>query len=48
MIYSIVNTLCENPVVSKVRFYVAGGQPETLVGEIYLPGEFFPAPGLVD
>ena len=48
MIYAIINTLCENPVVSKVRFYVAGGQPETLAGEIYLPGEFLPAPGLVD
>ena len=48
MIYAIVNTLCENPVVSKVRFYVAGGQPETLAGEVYLPGEFLPAPGLVN
>ncbi len=48
MIYAIVNTLCENSVVSKVRFYVAGGQPETLAGEIYLPGEFLPAPGLVN
>ncbi len=48
MIYAIVNTLCENPVVSRVRFYVAGTQPETLAGEIYLPGEFLPNPGLVD
>ena len=48
MIYAIVNTLCENPVVSRVRFYVAGTQPETLAGEIYLPGEFLPGPGLVN
>ena len=48
MIYAIVNTLCENPVVSRVRFYVAGTQPETLAGEIYLPGEFLPSPGLVN
>ncbi len=48
MIYAIVNTLCENPKVSRVRFYVAGTQPETLAGEIYLPGEFLPSPGLVN
>lgn len=48
MIYAIVNTLCESPVVSRVRFYVAGTQPETLAGEIYLPGEFLPSPGLVN
>ncbi len=48
MIYAIVNTLCESPVVSRVRFYVAGKQPETLAGEIYLPGEFLPSPGLVN
>ncbi len=48
MIYAIVNTLCENPVVSRVRFYVAGTQPESLAGEIYLPGEFLPNPGLVN
>jgi spore germination protein GerM len=48
MIYAIVNTLCESPVVSRVRFYVAGTQPETLAGEIYLPGEFLSSPGLVN
>lgn len=48
MIYAIVNTLCENRVVSRVRFYVAGTQPDTLAGEIYLPGEFLPSPGLVN
>lgn len=48
MIYAIVNTLCESPVVSRVRFYVNGVQPETLAGEIYLPGEFLPSPGLVN
>jgi spore germination protein GerM len=48
MIYAIVNTLCESPVVSRVRFYVAGEQPETLAGEIYLPGEFLPSPGFVN
>jgi spore germination protein GerM len=48
MIYAIVNTLCESQVVSRVRFYVAGTQPETLAGEIYLPGEFLPGPGLVN
>ena len=48
MIYAIVNTLCENPVVSRIRFYVAGTQPESLAGEIYLPGEFLPSPGLVN
>ena len=48
MIYSMVNTLCENSAVSRVRFYVAGTQPDTLAGEIYLPGEFLPSPGMVD
>jgi hypothetical protein len=48
MIYAIVNTLCESPVVSRVRFYVNGVQPETLAGVIYLPGEFLPSPGLVN
>ncbi len=47
LIYAVVNTLCENPVVSRVRFYIAGSQPETLAGEIYLPGEFFQNPGIV-
>jgi hypothetical protein len=48
MIYSMVKTLCENSAVSRVRFYVAGTQPDTLAGEIYLPGEFLPSPGMVD
>lgn len=48
LIYAMVNTLCENPILSRIRFYVAGAQPETLAGEIYLPGEFLSNPGFVE
>lgn len=39
-IYSIVNTLCELRGIKRLRFFIAGAQPETLSGAIYLPGEF--------
>lgn len=46
-VYSLVNSLCENPSVSGVYFFVDGMQPETFAGSIYLPGIFYPNPGIV-
>ncbi|MBQ9196954.1 MAG: GerMN domain-containing protein [Clostridia bacterium] len=40
LIYAIVNTLCELPAVRSVSLFIAGAQPETLSGGLYLPGEF--------
>lgn len=40
LVYSMVNTLCELPAVRSVSFFIAGAQPETLSGGLYLPGEF--------
>lgn len=40
LVYSLVNTLTELPDVRTVALFVAGAQPETLCGQLYLPGEF--------
>ena len=40
LVYAIVNTLCELPAVRSVSLFIAGSQPETLAGGLYLPGEF--------
>ncbi|MDD2428334.1 MAG: GerMN domain-containing protein [Eubacteriales bacterium] len=42
LIYSIVNGMCEMRGIRRVRFFIAGQQPETLSGSLYLPGEFLP------
>lgn len=47
MIYAMVNTLCELPGVKKVRFLVMGEQPETLAGNLFLPGDFLPNLNLI-
>ena len=40
LIYAIVNTLTELPSVQRTALFIAGTQPETLCGKLYLPGEF--------
>ena len=44
MVYGLVNTLCCLPGVKRVAIFVAGTQPETLGGTIFLPGDFMPSP----
>lgn len=46
-IYAMVNTLTQHQAIRRVRFYVAGEQPETIAGGIYLPGEFLMNPGII-
>ena len=40
--YSLVNTLCSNPKVKSVCFFVGGSQFDTLAGDIYWRGLFYP------
>ncbi|NLD34675.1 MAG: GerMN domain-containing protein [Clostridiales bacterium] len=47
LIYSMVNTLCDTRATQRVRFFINGQQPETLAGDIYLPGEFLRNPEIV-
>lgn len=47
VIYSLVNTLGELRGIRRVRFYIAGQQPETLSGSLYLPGEFLFNPDII-
>lgn len=42
LVYSMVNTLCENNAIQSVGFFISGVQPETFSGEIYWPGLFYP------
>lgn len=44
--YSIVNTLCRNTGMSRVRFFFEGMQAETIAGALYWAGEFLYNPGL--
>ncbi len=44
MVYGLVDTLCCLPGVKRVAIFVAGTQPETLGGTIFLPGDFMPSP----
>ena len=46
--YSMVNTLCTNNGVKRVRFYFEGEQVETIAGEIYWGGDFYYNPVLED
>ena len=46
-VYAVVNTLCQHQAVRRIRLYVAGQQPETIGGGVYLPGEFLMNPGIV-
>ena len=47
LVYAIVNTLCDLPGVRSVSLFIAGAQPETLAGGLYLPGEFLKNGSLV-
>ena len=40
LIYSLVNVLTDLPWCKRVEIYVDGGQPETFLHTIYLPGSF--------
>lgn len=40
LIYAIVNTLTELDSVKSAALFIAGAQPESLCGKLYLPGEF--------
>lgn len=42
LVFSMVNTLCENSAIQSVGFFISGVQPETFSGEIYWPGLFYP------
>lgn len=42
MVFSIANAMCEIRGIRRVRFFIAGQQPETFSGALYLPGEFLP------
>ncbi len=40
LIYALVNTLTELPGISATALFIAGAQPQSLCGYMYLPGEF--------
>ena len=44
MVYALVDTVCQLPAVKKAALFVQGGQPDTLAGALYLPGDFLPDP----
>ncbi len=48
MLYALVNTLCEIQDVKKVALLILGEQPDTLVKEVYLPGDFLPNYNLIE
>jgi hypothetical protein len=47
MIYSLVNTVCQLPGVKRTALFVQGSQPDSLSGNIYLPGDFLPNTDMV-
>ena len=40
LIYAMVNTLTELPYINTAALFIAGAQPDSLCGYMYLPGEF--------
>ena len=46
--YSMVNTLCRNTGLKRVRFFFEGRQVETIAGTIYWAGEFMYNTGLAE
>ena len=48
IVYSIVNTLCRNTGMKRVRFFFEGEQVETVAGRIYWAGEFMYNIGLAE
>ncbi|MDO5021954.1 MAG: GerMN domain-containing protein [Eubacteriales bacterium] len=46
-VYSIVNTMCSVRGIRHVRFFIAGNQPESFSGSLYLPGEFLYNPAII-
>lgn len=47
LIYSLVNTVCQLPGVKRAALFVQGSQPDSLSGNIYLPGDFLPNTDMV-
>jgi hypothetical protein len=47
-VYSIVNTLCMLPNVNRVRFYIMGAQVKQLQNGLYMAGEFWYNPQIVE
>lgn len=48
MVYGLVNTLCEIQDVQKVALFIQGDQPEKMVNEVFLPGDFLPNYNLIE
>lgn len=46
--YSMVNTLCKNTGMKRVRFFFEGEQVESIAGEVYWAGEFLYNIGLIE
>ena len=46
--YSMVNTLCKNTGMKRVRFFFEGAQVETVAGTLYWAGEFMYNIGLAE
>ena len=46
--YSMVNTLCRNTGMKRVRFFFEGAQVETVAGTLYWAGEFMYNIGLAE
>ena len=46
--YSMVNTLCRNTGMKRVRFFFEGEQAETVAGTVYWAGEFMYNIGLAE
>jgi len=47
LIYAVVNTLTELPDIAGTVFFIGGAQPDSLCGQLYLPGEFMRNTALV-
>ena len=48
LVYGLVNTLCEMQGVQKAAVFIQGVQPDTLAGEVFLPGDFLPNYNLIE
>ncbi|MBR1584189.1 MAG: GerMN domain-containing protein [Clostridia bacterium] len=48
MVYALVNTLCELQGIDKAAVYILGSQPDILIREVFLPGDFLPNYNLIE
>ena len=48
LVYGLVDTLCEMQGVQKAAVFIQGVQPDTLAGEVFLPGDFLPNYNLIE